>query len=162
MSRQIHEHFDFQILANGYSGDLSSSASCFPSRLINPTACDKLRDIGESGTLLWTIETMDISNRKRISTTIRFPLSFASYWLCSYGWYLAGQSGLTSSITTLQIAPDDASTHNNLGIALMSEEKPEEATREFQEALYLARGQNNIDLENSIRKRLDAIRQKSQ
>ena len=55
----------------------------------------------------------------------------------------------------VQLNPNDASCQNNLGITLASQGKTDEAIQHLQQALYLARAQNQTALEESIRARLE-------
>ncbi|HEV2453956.1 MAG TPA: tetratricopeptide repeat protein, partial [Verrucomicrobiae bacterium] len=79
--------------------------------------------------------------------------------LNNLGVILARQNKLDDAIKcftrAIQLNPNDPSSFNNLGIALSSQGKMAEAIENLQQALVLARAQNNTELEESIRARLD-------
>ena len=58
------------------------------------------------------------------------------------------------STSALHLDPEDASTCNNMGIALANQGKLDEAIQYFQKALSLATRHNNTALAASIRMRL--------
>ena len=78
--------------------------------------------------------------------------------LNNLGVILARQHKLNDAIKcfnrAIQLNPNDPSSYNNLGIALASQGKLAEAIEQMQQALVLARAQNNTALEDSIRERL--------
>jgi tetratricopeptide (TPR) repeat protein len=78
--------------------------------------------------------------------------------LNNLGVILARQGKLDDAVKcfsrAIQLNPNDASSYNNLGITLASQGKMNEAVEHLQQALILARAQNNTKLEESIRARL--------
>jgi tetratricopeptide (TPR) repeat protein len=78
--------------------------------------------------------------------------------LNNLGVILARQGKLDDAVKcfnrAIQLNSNDASSYNNLGIALASQGKMDEAVEHLQQALILARAQNNTKLEESIRARL--------
>jgi protein O-mannosyl-transferase len=78
--------------------------------------------------------------------------------LNNLGVILARQAKLDDAVKcfnrAIQLNPNDASSYNNLGIALAGQGKMNDAVERLQQALILARAQNNTKLEESIRARL--------
>ncbi len=79
--------------------------------------------------------------------------------LNNLGVILARQHKIDDAIKcfnrAIQLNPNDPSSYNNLGIALASQGKVAEAIEHLQQALALARAQNNTVLEDSILERLN-------
>lgn len=80
--------------------------------------------------------------------------------LNNLGVILARQGKLDDAVKcfnrAIHLNPNDASSYNNMGIALASQGKMAEAVEHLEQALVLARAQNNNRLEESIRARLQS------
>ncbi|MGH8024119.1 MAG: tetratricopeptide repeat protein, partial [Limisphaerales bacterium] len=120
---------------------------------LKPHYLDALNDLGGALTAEGDLSDAAVYYRQALALKPDDP-----NMLNNLGVILARQGKLDDALDcfhrALQFDPSNASSYNNLGIALASQGKMAQAIENLRQALALARARNNVELEDSIRSRL--------